>query len=59
MKYVYLAWAEIWNWIFVYNFFIHLFLHNLCVLSSNLSDNILYFVTFTYKLAKQKIAAKM
>ena len=27
---------------------------NLCVLNSNLSDNILYLVTFTYKLAKHK-----
>ena len=35
------------------------FLHNLCVLSSNLSDNFLYLVTFTFKLAKHKITAKM
>ena len=35
-------------------FFIHLFLHNLSVLNSNLSNNILYLVmTFTFKLAKQ------
>ena len=40
-------------------FFIHLFLHNLCVLNSNLSDNILYLVTFTFKLAKHKMATKM
>ena len=44
MKYVYLACAEIWNMIFslifCVEFFIHLFLHNLCVLHSNLPDNI-------------------
>ena len=28
---------------------------NLCVLNSNLSDNILYLVTFTFKLAKHKM----
>ena len=33
--------------VFVYNFL------------SNLSDNILYLVTFTYKLAKHKMSAKM
>ena len=43
--------------ILVYTFFIHLFLHNLCVLNSNLSDNILYLATF--KLAKHKMATKM
>ena len=39
--------------------FYPLFLHNLCVLNSNLSDNIQYLVTFTFKLAKHKIATKM
>ena len=34
-------------------------LHNLCVLNSNLLDNILYLVTFIFKLAKHKMAAKM
>ena len=38
---------------------IHLWLHNLSVTYSNLSDNILYLVTFTYKLEKHKMAAKM
>ena len=33
--------------------------NNVCVLYSNLSDNILYLVTFTYKLAKHKMAPKM
>ena len=46
-KYVYLAWAEIWNVSFSRNFcvecFIHLFLHNLNVLNSNSYDNILFF----------------
>ena len=37
----------------------YLFLHNMCVLNSNLSDNILYLVTFTFKLAKHKMATKM
>ena len=36
-----------------------LFLHNLYVLNSNLSDNILYLVTFTFILAKHKMATKM
>ena len=36
------------------------FLHNLCVLNSNLSDNILYLLTFDpFKLAKHKMATKM
>ena len=39
-------------------FFLHLFLHNLSVLNTNLSNNILYLVTFTFKLAKHKMAAK-
>ena len=40
-------------------FFIHLFLHNLGVLNLNLSYNILYLLTFTFKLAKHKMTAKM
>ena len=40
-------------------FFIHLFLHNLCALNSNLSDTILYLVTVTFKLAEHKMATKM
>ena len=36
-------------------FIIYLFLHNLCVLNENLSDNILYLVSFTFKLLKQKM----
>ena len=40
-------------------FLIHLFLHNVCVLNSNLSVNILYLVTFTFKLAKHKMATEM
>ena len=31
----------------------------MCVLNSNLSVNILYLVTFTFKLAKHKMATKM
>ena len=34
--------------------FIHFLLHNVCVLNSNMLDNILYLVTFTFKSAKQK-----
>ena len=34
----------------------HLFLHYLCVLNLNLSDNILYLVSFTFILAKHKKA---
>ena len=37
----------------------HLFLHSLCVLNANLSDNVLYLDTFTYKLEKNKIATKI
>ena len=37
--------------ILVHIFCIHLFLHNLGELNSNLSNNILYLVTFTFKLA--------
>ena len=44
---------------FCVQFFLHLFLHNLCVLHLNLSDNILYLVTFTFKLVKHQMAAKM
>ena len=40
-------------------FCIHLFLHNVCVLNANLSDNVLYLETFTFKLAKHKMATKM
>ena len=36
-----------------------LFLHNLCVLNMNLSDNVLYFRTFTFKLTKHKMATKI
>ena len=39
-------------------FFIHLFLHNWCVLNSNLTENILNLVTFTLKSAKHKMATK-
>ena len=39
--------------------FIHLFSHNLCELNSNLTDNILHLVTFTFKLEKHKMATKM
>ena len=45
------------NGILVYIF--HLFLHNLGVLKSSLSNDILYLVTFTFKLAKHKMAVKM
>ena len=31
----------------------HLFLHNLGVLNSNLPDDILYFVSITFKLTKK------
>ena len=37
------------------DFFQTLFLHYLGVLNSNLSDNILYLMSFAYKLAKQKM----
>ena len=40
-------------------FFIHLFLRNLGVLNVHLLNNILDLVTFTFKLAKHKMAAKM
>ena len=43
--------------ILVYTFV--LFLHNLCVLNANMSDNALYLETFTFKLAKHKMATKM
>ena len=43
----------------MYVFLIHLFLHNMGVLNSSLSIDILYLVTFTFKLAKHKMAAKM
>ena len=39
--------------------FVLFFLHNLCVLNANLSDNVLYLETFTFKLAKHKMATKM
>ena len=35
-----------------------MYLHNVCVLNSNLSVNILYLVTFTFKLAKLNMATK-
>ena len=40
-------------------FCIHLFLHNMGVLHSNLSDNILYFVTFTFKFTKHEMVVNM
>ena len=51
LKYVDLAWAEIWNfaWNVSLYLIIHLFLHNLCVLNSNLWDNILYLESLTFK----------
>ena len=62
-KYVYLASTKIWtiffSRIFCVYFFNHLFLHNLFVVNSDLPDDILYLVTFTYKLAKHKMTAKM
>ena len=42
----------------VYIFSPACFLHNLYVLNSTLSDKILYLVSFTFKWAKQKMAAK-
>ena len=39
-------------------FLSRLFLHNWCVLNSNLSDKIIYLVSFTFKKAKQKMATK-
>ena len=36
-----------------------LFLHNVCVLNANMSDNVLYLETFTLKLAKHRMATKM
>ena len=39
-------------------FFIHLFLHNFGVPNANLSNDILYLIFFTFKLAKQAIATK-
>ena len=39
-------------------FRIHLFLHNPGVLNANLSNNILYLMSFTLKLAKQKMTSK-
>ena len=59
LKYFYLAWAEIFARDSSVYFFIHLFLDNLCLLNSNLSANILYLVTFTFKLAKHKMTNKM
>ena len=35
-----------------------LLLHNFHVLNSNLSNKIIYLLSFTFKLAKQKMAAK-
>ena len=39
-------------------FFTRLFLHNWCVLNLNLSDKIIYLMSFIFKSAKQKMAAK-
>ena len=36
-----------------------MFLHNLRVLNVNLPDNVLFLKTFTFKLAKHKMATKM
>ena len=52
----YLARAEIWNKELI---FLHFFIHNLCVLNSNMLDNFLYLVIFTFELAKDKMATKM
>ena len=43
---------------FSVSFCIHLFSHNLCVMNSNLSDNVLYLEAFTIELAKHKMATK-
>ena len=53
--------SETWNFArdFSVYFLIHLFLHNVCGLNLNLSINILYLVTFTFILAKHKMATKM
>ena len=50
--------SETWDFAreFSVYFLTHLFLHNLCVLNSNLSVNILYLVTFTFTLVKYKMA---
>ena len=40
-------------------FCIHLFLHNLVVLTANLLNNILYLMYFALKLAKQKVTYKL
>ena len=44
---------------FSVEFCIHMFLHNFGMLSSNLSDNILYLARFTFKLAKHKMSANI
>ena len=53
--------SETWNFALDFSvyFCIHLFLHNLRMLNENLSDNVLYLETSTFKLAKYKIATKM
>ena len=53
--------SETWNFAqdFSVYFCIHLFLHNLRELNVNLSDNVRYLETFTFKLAKHKMATKM
>ena len=53
--------SKTWNFARDFNvyFCIHLFLHNLRVLNVDLSDNVLYLDTFTYKLAKHKMVTKM
>ena len=40
-------------------FCIHFFLHNVGVLNTKLLNNILYLMSFTFKLANQKMTSKM
>ena len=56
-EYVYLAWAETLYCMCV-KLALHLFLHKLSMLKLNMSDNILYLVSFTFKLAKPKMTTK-
>ena len=37
----------------------HLFLQNVDVLNANLSNNILFLMSFTFKLSKQKMSSKI
>ena len=46
------------GWNLKHDFFFVIFVYNF-VLNSNLSDNFLYLLTITFKLAKHKMAAKM